>query len=242
MAGGVPGALSNQPPGGGVAPEQTAQTNENGETITQAVTPGSNSSRTIRNYELDRTISHSRLAPGSVRKLNVAVLVDEPVNAAGESIPMTEAQLNRINALVRDAVGFNEARGDSLNVVSAPFKAPVEAEPLPALPIWEQAWAWDLGKQILGALVVLFLIFGVLRPAFKDLNKAPAGLPNQAGSGDSADQARQAVAASANDEDIAKLTAGSEKTEAQMSNVRSLVQQDPALVAQVVKNWTASDA
>ncbi|MEX1200542.1 MAG: flagellar basal-body MS-ring/collar protein FliF [Methylophaga sp.] len=241
-AGGVPGALANQPPGGGVAPEQVVDEAAEGEAVAPAVIPGSNSSRTIRNYELDRTISHSRLAPGDIRKLNVAVLIDEPVNAAGEATPMSEVQMNRINSLVRDAVGFNEARGDSLNVVSAPFKAPIEAEPLPAVPIWEQAWAWDLGKQILGALVVLFLIFGVLRPAFKDLNKTPAGLPNQAGSDEAAEQARQAIAASANNEDIAKLTAGSDRMEAHMNNVRSLVQQDPALVAQVVKNWTASDA
>lgn len=241
-AGGVPGALANQPPGGGVAPEQVVDEVTEDGVVRQPVIPGSNSSRTIRNYELDRTISHSRLAPGDIRKLNVAVLIDEPVNAAGEATPISEAQMNRINSLVRDAVGFNEARGDSLNVVSAPFKAPIEAEPLPAVPIWEQAWAWDLGKQILGALVVLFLIFGVLRPAFKDLNKAPAGLPNQASSDEAAEQARQAIAASANNEDIAKLTAGSDRMEAHMNNVRSLVQQDPALVAQVVKNWTASDA
>ncbi|MDX1573440.1 MAG: flagellar basal-body MS-ring/collar protein FliF [Methylophaga sp.] len=241
-AGGVPGALANQPPGGGVAPEQAVDDAAGEAPATPPVIPGSNSSRTIRNYELDRTISHSRLAPGDIRKLNVAVLIDEPVNAAGEATPMSEAQMNRINSLVRDAVGFNEARGDSLNVVSAPFKTPIEAEPLPALPIWEQAWAWNLAKQILGALVVLFLIFGVLRPAFRDLNKAPAGLPNQTGNEAEAEKARQAIAASAKNEDIAKLAAGSDKMEAQMNNVRSLVQQDPALVAQVVKNWTASDA
>ncbi len=241
-AGGIPGALANQPPGGGIAPEQAVDEAAEGEAEAPAVIPGSNSSRTIRNYELDRTISHSRLAPGDIRKLNVAVLIDEPVNAAGEATPMSEAQMNRINSLVRDAVGFNEARGDSLNVVSAPFKAPIEAEPLPAVPIWEQAWVWDLGKQVLGALVVLFLIFGVLRPAFKDLNKAPAGLPNQSNNEAASDEARKAVAAGARNEDIAKLTSGSEQMEANLNNVRSLVQQDPALVAQVVKNWTASDA
>ncbi|HET8808612.1 MAG TPA: flagellar basal-body MS-ring/collar protein FliF [Methylophaga sp.] len=242
VVGGVPGALANQPPGGGVAPEQVVEDPAEGDVVTERVIPESNSSRTIRNYELDRTISHSRLAPGDIRKLNVAVLIDEPVNAAGEPTPMSEEQLNRISSLVRDAVGFNEARGDSLNVVSAPFKTPIEAEPLPAVPIWEQAWAWNLAKQILGALVVLFLIFGVLRPAFKDLNKAPAGLANQTGSEEEAEKARQAIAASASNEDIAKLTSGSDRMEAHMNNVRSLVQQDPALVAQVVKNWTASDA
>lgn len=168
---GVPGALTNQPPGGGVAPEEAVQENvdEDGEVVTNTVTPGSTSKRTTRNFELDRTISHSRLAPGNIKKLSVAVLVDEPTTTDAEgnivSTPMSDAQMARINTLVMDAIGFNMARGDSLNVVSAPFVTPVEAEPLPAIPLWEQPWVWEVGKQVLGALVVLFLIFGLIRPA-----------------------------------------------------------------------------
>ncbi|AFJ03481.1 Flagellar M-ring protein FliF [Methylophaga frappieri] len=238
---GVPGALTNQPPGGAIAPEQTAQANEDDETTTQTVVPGASTSRTIRNYELDRRISHSRMAPGAIRKLSIAVLIDEPVNAQGDPQPLPALQLTRISALVQDAVGFSEARGDSLNIVSAPFKAPVEAEPLPEIPLWEQAWFWTVAKQVLGALVVLFLIFGVIRPAFRDISKAPAKSQTDAVDDDT-ESARKAVAAGAGDEEIAKLAGGSEKVEAQLDNVRSLVQQDPALVAQVVKNWTASDA
>ncbi|ODN66049.1 flagellar basal-body MS-ring/collar protein FliF [Methylophaga muralis] len=246
---GVPGALTNQPPGGGVAPEQAVQENvgADGEVVAETVTPGSSTRRSTRNFELDRTISHSRLAPGSIRKLSVAVLVDEPTTADAEgnvvTTPLSDAQMARINTLVMDAIGFNMARGDSLNVVSAPFVTPIEAEPLPAIPLWEQPWVWEIGKQVLGALVVLFLIFGLIRPAFRDLNKSPdKQIANQSGDGDGMTAEQVLAASSKNGEDIAKLTTGSERVEQHLTNIRSLVQQDPALVAQVVKNWAASDA
>jgi flagellar M-ring protein FliF len=246
---GVPGALTNQPPGGGVAPEQVVQQNvgEDGEVVAETVTPGSSTRRSTRNFELDRTISHSRLAPGSIRKLSVAVLVDEPTSADAEgnvvTTPLSDAQMARINTLVMDAIGFNMARGDSLNVVSAPFVTPIEAEPLPAIPLWEQPWVWEIGKQVLGALVVLFLIFGLIRPAFRDLNKSPdKQIANQSVDGDAMTAEQVLAASSKNGEDIAKLTTGSERVEQHLTNIRSLVQQDPALVAQVVKNWAASDA
>lgn len=247
---GVPGALANQPPGGGVAPEQAVQENvgEDGEAVAETVTPGSSTRRSTRNFELDRTISHSRLAPGDIRKLSVAVLVDEPTTTDAEgnvvTTPMSDAQMARINTLVMDAIGFNMARGDSLNVVSAPFVTPIEAEPLPGIPLWEQPWVWEVGKQVLGALVVLFLIFGLIRPAFRDLNKSPdKQLANQSGENAEGMSAEQVLSESSkNGEDIAKLTTGSERVEQHLTNIRSLVQQDPALVAQVVKNWAASDA
>ncbi|MCC5796386.1 MAG: flagellar M-ring protein FliF [Methylophaga sp.] len=240
---GVPGALANQPPGGGIAPEQALP--PEGEEAAQQVVPGSSSRQSTRNFELDRTISHSRLAPGTIRKLSVAVLIDErrSLDAAGNIVsePLSEAEMDRINALVMDAVGFNVARGDSLNVVNAPFME-TEIEPLPPIPIWQQAWVWDIAKQVLGAMVVLFLIFGVLRPAFRDLNKVPAGQRTTAEGSQDNLNAQVAAAAGAGGDEIAKLTTGSETMEKQLDNVRSLVQQDPALVAQVVKNWTASDA
>jgi len=241
---GVPGALSNQPPGGGVAPEQTASEAEEASTV--APTPTNSSKSATRNFELDRTISHTRVAPGNVRKLSVAVLVDERRSTDAEgnvvSTPMSEAELTRINALVMDAIGFSKARGDSLNIVNAPFMAPEALEPLPEKPIWEQAWVWTVAKQVAGALVVLFLILGVIRPAFRDMTKVPANAGNQAAGGMTPQQAMSNNSAGVSSEEIAKLTKGSDQMEEQMTNVRSLVQQDPALVAQVVKNWTAGEA
>ncbi|WP_273152394.1 flagellar basal-body MS-ring/collar protein FliF [Methylophaga thiooxydans] len=242
---GIPGALSNQPPGGGVAPEQTTEADEGG-TLAPAPAPSNSSKSATRNFELDRTISHTRVAPGNVRKLSVAVLVDERRSTDAEgnvvSTPMTEAELTRINALVMDAIGFSKARGDSLNIVNAPFMAPEALEPLPEKPIWEQAWVWTVAKQVAGALVVLFLILGVIRPAFRDMAKVPANTGNQSAGGMTAQQTMPNNSAGVSGEDIAKLTKGSDQMEEQMTNVRSLVQQDPALVAQVVKNWTAGEA
>jgi len=242
---GIPGALSNQPPGGGIAPEEVeVATNKDGEEVAvQKV--GSSSKSSTRNFELDRTISHTRLAPGAVRRLSVAVLVDErrTVDAEGNivSSALSESEMTRLNALVMDAIGFNKARGDSLNIVNAPFVVPPEAEALPELPIWEQPWVWDVAKQVLGGLLVLFLVFGVIKPAFKDMNTVPVIEGASEGEGASSGEAGAADVAASGD-DIAQLTTGSAEMEEQMNNVRSLVQQDPALVAQVVKNWTASDA
>ena len=228
---GVPGALSNQPPGGGVAPEVVATAQE-GDVI--STTPGSSSIHSTRNFELDRTISHTRLAPGSVRKLSVAVLVDErrsiDVEGNVESRPLTEQEMTRINALIMDAIGFNKARGDSLNVVNAAFVAPPSEEPLPDMPIWEQPWLWDVVKQVLGGSLVLFLVFGVIRPAFKDLNKVPLVTAPPV----------PAAKDKGVEDEMERITSGTESLEGQLETVRSLVQQDPALVAQVVKMWTQS--
>lgn len=241
---GVPGALSNQPPGGGVAPE--VATGEEGEAI--ITQPGSSHKSSTRNFELDRTISHTRLAPGSIKRLSVAVLVDERRTRDAEgnvvSEALSESEMTRINALVMDAIGFNKARGDSLNIVNAPFLIPAEAEALPEIAIWQQAWVPGLVKQILGGLLVLFLIFKVIKPAFKDLNTVPVteGQLGADGEAMTPEQAAASAAGGSSAEEMAKITTGSAEMEEQMNNVRSLVQQDPALVAQVVKNWTASDA
>jgi flagellar M-ring protein FliF len=242
---GIPGALSNTPPAAGVAPENIADL-EGGVASQQ---PGSNSKNSTRNYELDRTISHTRLAPGAVRKLSVAVLVDErrTLDEAGEviSVPLTEGEMTRINALVMDTIGFNKARGDSLNIVNAPFVAPEAVEDLPEVSLLEQPWLMDLVKQVLGGLVVLFLIFGVIRPAFKDMTKVPVTeMANAEGAQvgtDGAPRLPNAQNAGGTPEELAKLATGSEKVEDRLTNVRSLVQQDPALVASVMKSWTASD-
>ena len=227
---GVPGALTNQPPATGVAPEVAIA--QEGEVI--STSPGSSSKHSTRNFELDRTISHTRLAPGSIRKLSVAVLVDErrSTDARGnvESRPLTEQEMTRINALIMDAIGFDKARGDSLNVVNAAFVAPPIAEALPELPLWEQPWLWDVVKQVMGGLLVLFLVFGVIRPAFKDLNTVPKTTNN-------APTAEQLLAMQ-NADEIQRITTGSEGLEDQLETVRNLVKTDPALVAQVVKNWT----
>lgn len=232
---GIPGALSNQPPVGGTTAETLAE-NGGTEGSSAAAIPGSSSKQSTRNFELDRTISHTRVAPGAVRKLSVAVLVDERRTPGTEgTTPLSEAEMTRINALIMDAIGFSQARGDSLNVVNAAFMSVPEQEALPDLPIWEEAWVWDVAKQALGGLLVIFLVFGVIRPAFKDLNKVHVDPEAEA----AVKNLLATKSASGSDD---RIITGAEDVEGQLNNVRSLVQQDPALVAQVVKNWTMSES
>jgi flagellar M-ring protein FliF len=231
---GIPGALTNQPPAIGQTPDTIAA---EGAVVAAATSaPGSMSKQSTRNFELDRTISHTRVAPGSIRKLSVAVLIDERRTAGGtETTPLSEGEMTRINALIMDAIGFNQARGDSLNVVNAAFMALPEQEALPEIPIWEQPWLWDMAKQGLGGLLVLFLIFGVIRPAFKDLNKIHIDPESEA----AVQNLLSNQSAMGSDD---RIVTGAEDVEGQLANVRSLVQQDPALVAQVVKNWTVGES
>ncbi len=242
---GIPGALSNQPPVDGQAPESFTMTEgQNLDPKNNRNIPGSSSKQSTRNFELDRTISHTRVAPGTIRKLNVAVLVDEKREPGStESTPLSEAEMSRISALIMDAIGFNKARGDSLNIVNAPFITPTVEEPLPEPAIWQQPWLWDVVKQISGGLLVLFLILGVIRPAFRDLNRTSStGADSQSGTASSNDQRQNVGSDSAGMmSEQTRITTGSENVEGQLNNVRSLVQQDPALVAQVVKNWTMSE-
>lgn len=147
-SGGVPGTLSNQPPqGGSLAPEAAAAPAVAGAatpaasgaaaTATPAATaptPKERSSRSVRNFEIDRTISHSKLAGGGVKRLTVAVVVDDRLASGADGKqtrePRSQEELDRYTALVRDAVGFNAERGDSINVINAAF---VPGEPAPAV-------------------------------------------------------------------------------------------------------------
>jgi flagellar M-ring protein FliF len=248
LAAGIPGALSNQPPGTAAAPEQAAPPAAGGEAPAVAAanaateTPSSHSRRATTNYELDKTISHTRMASGTVRRLSVAVVVDDKQTAAGggERQPYTEGEIKRLTSLVKEAVGFDEQRGDSVQVINASFVQPEVPEPLPEPPLWEKPWVWDLGKQVLSGLLVLILIFTVLRPVLRSLAEkgreprvmfAGAGAGALPGGGEApaalGAPSPAPAAASSYDEDL--------------STTRSLVAQDPKRVAQVVKTWVNSD-
>ena len=234
--GGIPGALTNQPPANANAPEQA---NQQAGTTKQ----GSNrvSKRSTKNYELDKTISHTRNRAGTVKRLAVAVVLDNKVaaiNAAETNttnivkrIPYTQQELDRITGLVRETVGFNTLRGDSVNVINVPFTK-VEIEPLPDKPIYEEVWVWNVVKQALGALAVLFVIFGVLKPAMKNLAIAPPVTKVISETGEELD------------EDQLSLTAGNSKRLAKIASyeenlqlAQTLATQEPKRVVQVVKNW-----
>jgi len=250
---GVPGALSNQPPAAGNAPEQAQGVQGAGENQT----PLNTSKQATRNFELDRVISHTRLAPASLRRLSVAVVVDDVVQPGAEGAAVrrerTPEDIERITQLVREAIGFSLQRGDSIKVINSSFLPPEVVEPLPELAMWEQPWFWDVVKQVGGVLIAVLIVFGVLRPTMKKLiNPTAAELPeavlaesSEAGAhgegGGIEGQVGEDGLMIGSDGEPIKLP-GPAGYENVLDAARQLVDSDPKRVAQLVKTWIAEDA
>ena len=164
---GIPGALTNQPPRAGIAPEEDYP----GKDKNSGMAKDLQSEKVTKNYELDRTITHLQSQVGSVKRLSVAVVVDDRVKVGDDGqvqrTPLTDEELTRFKNLVRDAVGVDEARGDNISVVNISFQPEDESDE--TVPLWQQPWFWDVIKQVAGGLAVLLIVFGVLRPLLRDL-------------------------------------------------------------------------
>ncbi|MEL0167672.1 MAG: flagellar basal-body MS-ring/collar protein FliF [Pseudomonadaceae bacterium] len=248
---GVPGALSNQPPGATQVPEQAIDP-VTGQPVVAAV-PQDKREQAVRNYELDRQISHTRQQQGRLKRLSVAVVVDDPAQVDPQSgevtrTPISEAEMARLTRLVQDAVGYDASRGDSVSVINSPFVPETELEPLPSIPFWEQPWFWDVAKQILGILFVLVLVFAVLRPALKNLTVAGKGgsdgYPALAGGGyDGMDGGLRDdhVSLSGPSSNPVLLPPPGAGYEQQLNAIKGLLAEDPGRVAQVVKEWINAD-
>jgi flagellar M-ring protein FliF len=244
--GGIPGALSNQPPADGAAPEEA--------TATDGANGGAGSSRTqsVRNYELDRTISHTLHQVGRLQRLSVAVLVDninrvDVATGEAQSIPIEQAELDRLSILVKDAVGFDAARGDSVNIVNSAFKLKPESEPviIEETPIWMEPWIWDIAKQVGGGVVILFIVLGLFRmmrsltDTAQDIREIEAQRALGELSGDlGGELGEESVTLSGGDSLL--LGGPNENYEQQLNAVKGLVAEDPGRVAQVVKKWVAA--
>lgn len=166
---GVPGALTNQPPEGGrlgdardvdVEGEQTA---------------GASNRSSTRNFELDKTVTHTRSVPGSLQRLSVAVLIDDRMTPAArgkaERTPREQDELDSITSLVKEAVGFNAQRGDSVVVLNRTFELPPEIAAPPEPSLWEHSWFESLVKNVLAALLMGLLALAVLRPTVRALTR-----------------------------------------------------------------------
>lgn len=246
--GGIPGALSNQPPGAATVPEVAggAGAGEGG---------GLSDLRkqTTKNYEVDRTVSYTKQQPGRIKRLTVAVAIDDirKVNAeTGEIsfVPWTENELQRLTLLVRNAVGYSASRGDSVNVINTPF-APEEIVPFEEVPFYKQQWLLDIVKPVLAGVFILMLILMLVRPTLKSLAQSGQQAKELALAGDEdglaeLDQlgegvADQKVTLSAADEFL--LPGASEGYDKQLNALKGLVAEDPARVAQVVRQWVNAD-
>ena len=228
---GVPGALTNQPPVPATAPIVAAS----------AVTAASGGSaanthkETTTNYEVDRTIRYTRLPVGSIKRLSAAVVVNNRMitDKSGKvsSKPLTDSEKEQITALVKEAMGFDTNRGDTLSVLNSAFNE-VKEEPAPEIPLWKQpemiALAKDVLRYLLIAGIALFLLFGVIRPAFRRAFPPPEEKPEEA------EELEEET-----EEEAARHAAP--LYEVNLQAAKQMAKEDPKIVASVVKEWVSKD-
>ena len=263
--GGIPGALSNQPPV--TTPQATAAkpnaakaaAGKTAADATATAAQGDSSSSATRNYELDRTISHVSDPAGRLVRLTVAVLLDNKLveppatkanaktpNAAPKSVPFTADELAHITALTKNAVGFDAQRGDSVSVVNQSFQPGPNIQALPDVPFWQRPGMLDLLKQGLGIGLALLVAFGVLRPVLKGLLRSDSRqlalatpMPSVQVRTDEMPVEQQAPVRLGSAAPAMEATLAYEK---RVESARRMVGENSKQVAQVVKNWVNEDA
>ncbi len=231
LQGGIPGALSNQPPGQATAPERAGNTVEE---TSQSKQPSKTRKRVTRNYELDKTINHTRRSPGTIRKLSVAVVLDiKKITDKDGKVslkPYSEEELAKFTSLVKETVGFNTMRGDTVKVINAGFTVP-EIQEIPEESFWEKSWFRSVAKQVVGGVLVLLLLFGVLRPVMNKLANHSAAARNVESDGLSEDQLTLTGG-----EGVGRLPKPT-TYEDNLNMAKQMATSEPKRVAQVVKGW-----
>lgn len=236
---GVPGAASNQPPVPATAPvtgaAQPLQTAQGG-----GATSGTSGRReATTNYELDKTVRVTRNASGTVKRLNAAVVVNNRAvtDSKGKTtyVPLTNDEIDKLTALVRESIGFKQERGDSVKVINAPFKVDPAANKVD-VPLWKQPEVLDMLRAAAVPLalsfVALLVFFGLVRPALR-ASLAPAK-PAAAPTGNNL----QAVVD--DPQDLPALPAP--KSVAHLNGAKALARDNPAAVAGIVRNWVSGEA
>jgi flagellar M-ring protein FliF len=258
VARGIPGSASNQATAAAATPADPAAAAAS----TNATPPPPASVQSTRNYEIDRTVAYTRQPAGRLKRLSVAVLVDH-VQVPGRDgkptdAPLTREQIDRITALVKDAVGFDTARGDSVSVINSPWRGDprLTATDLETVPFYEQAWFLDIAKIVAGLIALTLLMLMVIRPLTQritamlprppepaeddeDRFTSSRNLPVVAGSAGEGGQPGSAIAGAGATELQRKKPPT--KYDEQVEFARQLVQEDPARVAQVVRKWAMSN-
>jgi flagellar M-ring protein FliF len=209
------------------------------------------SSNVTRNYEIDRTLDYSTQPAGTIRRLTVAVLIGDRTitgpNGKVTQVPLGAQELARVTQLVKDAVGFDASRGDSVSVVNASLESsstPAASGSFQAPPLWQSPFVWSLLRIVAGLVIVLVLVLSVIRPLVRTLitpmrltggpAPGPQALPPGAAGGPAG--AAAALPAGQKEAVVNALT-----HEQQLAQARTMVNQDPKRVAQVVRGWVGQD-
>jgi flagellar M-ring protein FliF len=241
-------ALTNQPPNPGVAPEEAA----GGEA--EATQISRQRRQATRNYELDRTISHTRHPVGRINRLTVAVVLDhrrviDAETGELQTVPWEDDSLVKLNQLIRDAIGYSNLRGDRVTVMSEPFGKMDEIVFEPR-GFWTESWFLTIVKQAMFGLLVVFLTFFVLRPVLsmlagpsaedrmKDLvaEQELERLAEQELEAEE-DAMQETVTLSGGEELL--LPGPGDMYARQLDMIKALVEENPARVAQVIKEWVS---
>lgn len=251
---GVPGALTNQPPVPATAPVTTPPVAGTAGAGQPPIT--TNKSATI-NYELDKTVQHTRKALGQIRRLSVAVAVNQreekDKSGALKPVPLSDEERQRIEKLVGDAVGYNKERGDTLSVASSPFVASQE----PETPLWKdpdnQALLKELIKYLVIAGVIAFVAFGVIRPLLRQVLPQPEPKEDEAAIAAAAAQAAaEGEEAEAGEEGEGEEGEGAEVElspeaaarlayEEKLAKVLALARNNPKVISNLIKEWMGSN-
>ncbi len=239
---GVPGAASNQPPAPSAAPINGANpplAAANGQPQ-GALGAGGKRESTI-NYEVDKTVRVTRGGSGAVKRLSAAVVVNyQSSEDKGKTVAkaLTPEQLEQMTALVRETIGFNKERGDSVNLMNTPFQ--VDVTPVTEVPLWKQpemldlakSFAWPVGAVLFAALVLL----GLVRPALKGGAERPRAIPMAGGTVDAmeAEQPeRPALPAPTKKDELLPAT----PEQLRLEDARLLAKENPMAVANILKTW-----
>jgi flagellar M-ring protein FliF len=247
-ASGVPGALSNQPPQPASAPITASANGASGVTTT----PVSDHKDSTTNYELSKTVSHTEQAVGGIKRLSVAVVVNymRVVDAKGHATmqPISADKLAQVDQLVKEAMGYSQARGDTVKVISSAFQQ--IADPDADLPWWRTKDMIAMYKQIATyagiGLVALFLYFVMVKPALRRAFPPPPEVVAALPSPDEPvlDGLPSAAAVAAEEEvegSLVSLESDKAKYERNLEYARQIARQDPKIVATVVKSWVSDE-
>ena len=260
LASGVPGALSNQAPAPATAPI-TSNAANNTTPNANATANGLTQKDSTTNFEVDKTIRYTQQAMGGLKRLSVAVVVNykNETDKSGKisSRPLTDIEKNQITDLVKEAMGYNKERGDTLNVVNSPFATPekITAEDIP---LWKQAdvlqTAKEFGKYIVGALVLLYLFFGYLKPTLNKLTGKESErlrLEKELEQKQQEQEAAEAAAKEEQNEDgsVVELSGHADAHgkkqistyEINLEMAKQLAASDPKIVANVIKTWVSNE-
>ena len=249
-AAGVPGATSNQPPAPSSAPvnaaAQTLAAGTAGNGSAGALGAGAKR-ESIINYEVDKTVRVVRGGTGMVKRISAAVVLNHQsvTDDKGKTVttPMSAEQIEKMTALVRETIGFNKERGDSVNLLNTPFAS--EKQPVADTPLWKQpelldlarSFAWPIGTLVFAALILL----GIVRPALQALSRAvPVTVPGQQIDALVADAPERPPLLAAPAADAATGVATQEQL--RLADARKLTRDNPAAVASIVKSWIGSEA